>query len=259
MTADGQGWEDNRIVLKSLTDKLVTILLWGYFTLGYLLIFAPLHALAFLLAPDRQRGFQLVNHFFYRGFFVLVRVLIRGVSIRVEPAVRQIRQAVVISNHRSYLDPLLLIALFPHHRTIVKSRLFRIPLFGTMLKISGYLPASMEEDLGKLFITQMESLGDFFTKGGILFAFPEGTRSRNGGVGRLNRGAFKIARMHKVPIQVIRITSTDALFPPGKTWFDTHSRPEIRITLLKTITPAEFDGGNAIGRFVKQVADLLQA
>ena len=141
---------NNHIVLNAITDKLITILLWIYFTLGYLLLFAPLHGLVFLFAPNRQRGFQLVNHYFYRGFFILVRLLIRGVQITVDPAVRRTRAAVVISNHCSYLDPLLMIALFPHHRTIVKGRLFKIPLFGTMLKLSGYLPASMEGDLGGL-------------------------------------------------------------------------------------------------------------
>jgi hypothetical protein len=63
--------------------------------------------------------FQKLNHYFYRGFFLLLGLLMPGLTIRIDPALRRLRGAVVVSNHHSYLDPLMFQSIFcktNHHR-----------------------------------------------------------------------------------------------------------------------------------------------
>ncbi len=222
--------------VKPAFDIGVTLAAWTYYTLGYLLFFAPLYAIAALFATDRQRAFQQLNHRFYRIFFRLLLKITPGLSLEVPADIRAIRSAVVVSNHISYLDPVLLISLFPRHNTIVKGALFNIPFFGRMLKMSGYIPSSAERN-PDLVIRGMENLPRFFGTGGILFIFPEGTRSRNREIRPFNKGAFKIAKRHNVPIQILFIHNTDRLYRPDRFWFDTCVENQITVERIGVIPP----------------------
>jgi 1-acyl-sn-glycerol-3-phosphate acyltransferase len=51
-----------------------------------------------------------------------------------------------------------------------------------------------------------------------LLIFPEGTRSREGKLGRLRSGAAVMARQHGIPIVPIRVRGTHAAMPPGRSW-----------------------------------------
>jgi 1-acyl-sn-glycerol-3-phosphate acyltransferase len=93
-------------------DLIRTLALWAYFILGYLVFFFPVYLGAYLLAEDHQAAFQKLNHRFFKLFFRFLGWLIPAVSWRVSPEVRAIRGAVLVCNHRSYLDPILLISLF---------------------------------------------------------------------------------------------------------------------------------------------------
>ncbi|MCW3001090.1 MAG: 1-acyl-sn-glycerol-3-phosphate acyltransferase [Conexibacter sp.] len=51
-----------------------------------------------------------------------------------------------------------------------------------------------------------------------LLMFPEGTRSREGELGRLRSGAAAIAQRHGIPIVPIRVRGTYDAMPPGRSW-----------------------------------------
>lgn len=242
----------------AVIDFSVTVALWVYFTFGFVLLFAPFYLIASLLAANRRRAFQQLNHYFYRGFFMLCRLLAPLHTWRIDPAVAAIRSSVIVCNHASYIDPLLLIALYRYHTTIVKSRLFRIPVFGWMLKLSGYLPSTTEGPLAALMIRRTETLTDDLARGANLFVFPEGTRSRTGAIGRFNPGAFKLARLCRAPICVILIRHTDRLFKPGRFRFNTCCANTISMELLAQITPQYDSAAFSIGGLMEQVRCLME-
>jgi 1-acyl-sn-glycerol-3-phosphate acyltransferase len=51
-----------------------------------------------------------------------------------------------------------------------------------------------------------------------LLIYPEGTRSREGKLGRLRSGAAIIAQEHDIPIVPIRVHGTHDAMPPGRNW-----------------------------------------
>jgi 1-acyl-sn-glycerol-3-phosphate acyltransferase len=51
-----------------------------------------------------------------------------------------------------------------------------------------------------------------------LLMFPEGTRSRNGRIGKLRSGAAVIAQKHGIPIVPIYVKGTHEAMPPGRNW-----------------------------------------
>lgn len=221
-------------------DFIVTLSLWCYFTVGFLVLFAPVYLLATLAPVDRISAFQQLNHFFYKGFFLLCRVLMPRQKWHIDQRILSVRSSVIVCNHLSYIDPILLISLFRHHTTIVKARLFRIPVFGMMLKGSGYLPSAADDTLAGLMMRRMETLCQEISQGTNLIVFPEGTRSRDATIGKFNPGAFKIARRFGLPIQVIVIRNSQRLFTPGRFLFNSRRRNTISIESIEKIVP-EYD------------------
>ena len=237
---------------------MVTLLLWGYFTLGFLIIFSPFYLAACLFSENRENSFQRLNHHFYKGFFFLIRTFIPGQKWRISGEIESIRSSVIVCNHQSYLDPLLVISLFKQHKTIVKSTFFKVPIFGWILKQSGYFPSTSEGKLSELMIESFDTMDDFLTSGGNLFIFPEGTRSRDGSISRLNRGAFKIAKLSRTPIKVLFIRNTNKLFTPGKFLFNTMVTNTITVEQIAGLEPDYQSESFSISDLMSQVRSLLE-
>lgn len=238
-------------------DFFITLLLWTYFTIGFVLFFAPFYVLRGLFSKNRQQGFQRLNHYFYRGFFGLCRLLVPRHTWQIDPRIASIQSSVIVCNHISYIDPILLISLIPNHTTIVKSRLFRFPVFGWFLNLSGYLPAASRGRLADLMHRRMENLPAYLAAGGNLIVFPEGTRSRDGSIGPLNKGAFKIARLCKAPLAVMVIRNSERLFKPGQFRFDTCRTNTISVRLAACLTPDYDSDRFSISSLTAEVRDLL--
>jgi 1-acyl-sn-glycerol-3-phosphate acyltransferase len=226
-------------IIKAPVDVIITLVCWSYFLLGYILFYIPILLLLSPFTSDRESLFERINHVFYKVFFLLVEVITPGLNIDIAREVFQIKSAVVVANHRSYLDPILLISLFPAHRTIVKGIFFKLPIMRWVMKSGGYIPYTQSGDSKDLMIEGIQSMSEFFKKGGVLFIFPEGHRSRDGKLGRFQKGAFSIAGKYNVPIEVLYISNTDRLFTPGKFFFNTCITNRISIEILGRINPGE--------------------
>ncbi|MGV8081314.1 MAG: lysophospholipid acyltransferase family protein [Syntrophales bacterium] len=225
-----------RTIFRVLLDLLVTLLLWVYFLGGTLIL--PFYGLVHLFSSEREAMFQGMNSRFYRGFFRLVQWLIPGLSLRIGEDVRALRSTVIVSNHLSYLDPILFLSVFDRQKTIVRSDFFHYPIFGWVLKTAGYLPSSAKGDLfSTLLIERVEDMDRYLSTGGNLFIFPEGTRSRNGRRRPFSKGAFRIAARCSAPLAVVRITNTNRLFPPDRFLFHTGIREPVTIELLALLHP----------------------
>lgn len=220
-------------------DIGVTLLCWLYFTLGFVLFFSPWYLAVALFSPRPQEALQRCNRTFYQGFFALLRWIAPRQQWIIDERITALHSAVIVCNHLSYLDPLLLIALLDRAKTVVKPVFFSVPIFGWVLRTAGYLPATATGRLAGLWLAQMEAMPAYLAGGGNLFIFPEGTRSRDGRVGELNQGALKIARQCRVPVYVLCLRHTDRLFPPGRFLFSSRVPNCIGMRLVDRIDPGE--------------------
>ncbi|VTR70706.1 Acyltransferase [Desulfosarcina cetonica] len=238
-------------------DLGTTLLLWTYFTIGFLIFFAPLYLFSAALPGRRMAIWQTLNHFFYRSFFQLCRLLMPRQRWQIDPMVKAVRASVIVCNHLSYIDPILLISLFARHTTIVKARLFRIPIFGLMLRLTGYIPSAADRQLAGVMVARMETLCADLAGGANLIVFPEGTRSRDGAIGPFNAGAFKIARRCRLPIQVILIRNSQRLFTPGRFLFNTLSANTISVVAVGRIMPDYDDPAFSLSRLIHEVRERM--
>ena len=99
--------------LQFFKDVVITVTLWAFETIGFVILFAPFYCLAWIFSRDVARSFQRLNSGFYRWFFALVRALVPACRWQIDDAVKAIRGSVVVANHISYLDPILLFSSFP--------------------------------------------------------------------------------------------------------------------------------------------------
>lgn len=123
---------------------------------------------------------------------------------------------VVVANHQSVLD-ILLLSHVPHEmKWLAKEELFRVPWVGWMLRMSGDIAIRRgERDSG------LEALGkarDHLSRGVPVMVFAEGTRSRDGRLLPFKSGAFRLAIEAGVPVLPIAVNGTGAGMPKGSPW-----------------------------------------
>lgn len=220
-----------------LSDFAVTMTCWVYFTIGFVLVFSVRFLIAYLFSPHREISFQRLTSLFCKGFFRIVRAIAPSHRWIIDQRITGITSSVILCNHLSYLDPLLLISLLERQKTIVKTKFFQVPVFGWFLRNTGYFPADGNSNYAWIMINQVERMNTYLADGGNLFVFPEETRSRDGKIGSLKLGALKIARLCRAPVYVLHLSGTDKLFPPGKFFFNTRIQNTISLRMVDHIEP----------------------
>jgi len=123
--------------------------------------------------------------------------------------------ALVLANHQSFLDPLLV--GLPFRRPIsflARENLFDVPVVGWVLRKTHVMPinqdaastASLRQTINKL------------QHGFLVGIFPEGTRTLNGELGEMKPGFAAIVRRAKRPIYPVGIAGAYQALPLGG-WF----------------------------------------
>jgi 1-acyl-sn-glycerol-3-phosphate acyltransferase len=240
-------------------DAVVTALLWIYYILGFLLFYSPFYLAALLWAPRREEAFQRLNHRLHRSFFALLRRLAPKVRWVIAEEVLALRGSLIVANHLSFLDPILFVSLFEKQKTIVKSDYFRYPVFGWILRRSGYVPSLAQGLFAVDMAEQIKGMHNYLAGGGNLFIFPEGTRSRDGRIGPFDPGAFKIARLCQASlIRVLRIRNTHRLFPPDRFLFRTGDEVVIEVALAGTLAPDYGSDGFSLAALMEETRALME-
>jgi 1-acyl-sn-glycerol-3-phosphate acyltransferase len=137
---------------------------------------------------------------------------------------RRLRAPVIlVANHVSHIDTPVILAALPRRlrrRTVVAAAAdyFYRNRFVAILVSVIFNTVPMDRKGGGLAKQASDHVDRLLDRGWNLLVFPEGTRSRSGGVGRLRRGAAVLAQRHHVSIVPIRIKGTRDAMPPGRFW-----------------------------------------
>lgn len=119
------------------------------------------------------------------------------------------KPAVIISNHTSFLDTLAIGMVTPKIIYLVNDWVYNSPIFGRVVKLAGYYPASQGIE------GSVEHLRDKIEKGYSLMIFPEGTRSNTNEMGRFYKGAFYLAEHFNIDVLPVYIHGNSEALPKG--------------------------------------------
>jgi len=174
----------------------------------------PLVRLSSRSAAESQRRSRVLIRWSFRA---VIAVLDWGgvmrVDIRNGERLRNAGAALVLANHPSYLDIVVLIAHIPDAVCVVKSALWRNPFFGGVVRAGGYV---RNDEPDKLVADCAASLAE----GKPLIIFPEGTRTAPGAPLRFVRGAAHVALKSAAVIQPVVLRCEPPAFTRTGHWYD---------------------------------------
>lgn len=119
--------------------------------------------------------------------------------------------SVLVSNHQSLLDILVLYRLFKHFKWVAKKELFIFPLVGWNMSLNRYIPIKRGNRASVFKMIKMSE--QTLQKGSSIMIFPEGTRSTDTQIKSFKEGAFKLAINTQLPIIPIIIEGTGTALP----------------------------------------------
>ena len=205
------------------------------FTAVFTMIFVPFRNAEFV-----HRVQQFWSRSFYRLMFLPVTV--EGLE-HIQPG----QSYVFVSNHQSMFDVWLIYGWLPViFKWLMKAELRRVPFVGIACKAAGHIFVDRKNP--KAAMESMENIKKQLKDGVCTVIFPEGTRTKDGQVGRFKRGAFQIALDLKLPIIPISLSGCYDVLPKGKPFV--YRRP-VRMYVGKPIDITQFENNNDAIDFVR--------
>jgi 1-acyl-sn-glycerol-3-phosphate acyltransferase len=181
---------------------------WSWLLLAVLLVvWVPLVGIVWAATAPFDRGRYAAGRMFRRIAVVhqvlnpLWRFRVHG-SLPPDPR----RPYVVVANHESFVDILLISHLPWEMKWLSKAEFFRFPLVGWLMRMAGDIRL-VRGDRASV-AAAMEDCEDRLDKRVSVMIFPEGTRSADGELGPFMRGAFKLAIDRQVPVLPLAVRGT---------------------------------------------------
>ncbi|HEX9306848.1 MAG TPA: lysophospholipid acyltransferase family protein [Anaeromyxobacter sp.] len=214
--------------------RAFSLLYWGFFVLSLPILFAVALVVFAATAPfDRRR---LASHLFsccWGSFYVVANPLWR-MRVHGRDRLPWHGAAVLVANHLSLLDVLVLYGLFRPFKYVAKGEVFRIPFVGWNMALSDYVPIwrGDRESVRRM----MDRCRVHLARGVPVLLFPEGTRSPDGRLQPFKDGAFRLALELGCPVFPIAVSGTGEALP--KHGVALRGRMEAVVRVLDPLLPA---------------------
>lgn len=168
--------------------------------------------------------------------FLLVQKL-KIIKLEIDPkltreldTLAETKPAIIIANHPTIFDALILISFFPNAVCVAKSKLRRSLCFGPAILLLGYLAAEDGKQL-------LDNSATAIKSGAQLIIFPEGTRTAyHKKIGDFHRSAASIALRNNLPIYPLVLKCEPRILGRERTLWRTQPRtPIFKISILQPI------------------------
>lgn len=179
-----------------------------------LLIF-PAVKLFYINPIRRAEIIQKIIHRAFKAYIFLIEFLgVISVEVTDDHILNGKKGTVIIANHPSLLDTVILMAQMDRAQCIVKHELWNNFFLGGVMRAANYV--KNDRDPEKL-ITDCKSALD---RGENLIIFPEGTRTRpNEILGKLHRGVANVVLESDAPILPVILHCNHTTLAKGEPWY----------------------------------------
>ncbi len=139
---------------------------------------------------------------------------------------------VVMSNHRSYYDIPAAYASIPGRiRMVAKKELFRVPLFGRAMRQNGFIRVDRGDRSSA--VESLNASKKLLAEGTRVWIAPEGTRSKDGSLGKFKSGGFHLALDAGVRILPMVVEGTEAIMAHDS--FVVNQGGTVHVTILPPV------------------------
>jgi 1-acyl-sn-glycerol-3-phosphate acyltransferase len=217
--ARGQGWFPLWQAIASVWAWLVLI--------TTLILWLPAVAIVRLVTAPFDPGRYAAGYLFRKIALVKTRLnpLWRFRTSGVFPRDPR-RPYVVVANHESFAD-ILLISLLPWEmKWMSKAELFRLPVLGWLMRLAGDIP--VRRGSGRSAVAALARCREILEQRVSVMIFPEGTRSTSSEMLPFRDGPFRLAIEAGVPVLPLAVRGTGTAMPK-QGWRFGRSRAEVRV------------------------------
>jgi 1-acyl-sn-glycerol-3-phosphate acyltransferase len=202
--------------------------IWSWIALGVIiLVWTPMVAIVRLVTMPFDKGAYAAGYLFRKLAVVHERLtpLWKFHTSGTLPEDMR-RPYVVVSNHESFVDILLISHLPTEMKWMSKIEILRIPLVGWMMRLARDIP--LERGDATSTAKALDAARDRLATRVSVMIFPEGTRSKTGELRPFKTGAFRLAIEAQVPVLPLAVHGTrDALRKHD--WRLGYARAEVRV------------------------------
>ncbi|HSP81545.1 MAG TPA: lysophospholipid acyltransferase family protein [Myxococcaceae bacterium] len=228
---------------------LRSVLFWAFFVASSAVLFFVALAIFLLTFPFDRNG--KVLHLFSCGWAQLYFWVNPGWRLRVEGRERLpwSGPAVLVSNHQSLGDILVLFGLFRPFKWVSKASVFKAPFLGWNMYLNRYvgLVRGDKDSIARM----MAACEQWLERGVPVLLFPEGTRSPDGNLLPFKDGAFRLAQSKGCPLYPIVLTGTADTLP--KHGLVLKGRANCRVRVLEPVDPRAFADVDSLREHVRQL------
>lgn len=202
----------------------------------------------------REARVQRVVHWSFRGFVLYMRAVgVLDVEVIGAHRLQSAEGRLLVANHPTLLDVVMLGALLPQLDCVVKRAAWSNPFMRGAVVAAGYIPNDPSEEL-------VDQCAARLREGRWLLIFPEGTRSPKGGLGPLRRGAAHMALRSQCKLRPVFIGCDPPALMRGRPWYDVPSRPmRYTIEIGPPIDIPQLQDGRARGAAARKLNSVLRA
>jgi 1-acyl-sn-glycerol-3-phosphate acyltransferase len=202
---------------------------------------------------ERECRVQRLIHRCFGFFMAYMRVIgLSDVRVRGLERLREPGGHLLVANHPTLLDVVILGALLPQLDCVVKREAWSNPFMRGVVASAGYIPNDPGVELVESCVGRLRSNRS-------LLIFPEGTRSPKGGLGSLHRGAAHTALRTGRPLTPIFIRCDPPTLMRGQKWHDVPPRRmQFSIEVGNAITPQVPDRGEPRGAAARRITAELR-
>lgn len=159
---------------------------------------------------------------------------------------------VIVANHTSYWDILVLYAMFKPFKFVSKEAIFNMPNIGLQMRLAQYVKIVRGEL--KSIREMIGTCKKWLNQGSSVLIFAEGTRSEDGEIHPFKDGAFRLAVDCNVPLIPIVIDGTYEVLPKIQTLLKFQS--DITVCVMPEVNAADFDRSS--GKMRKYVEESMK-
>ena len=189
--------------------------------------------------------FKLIPEFMIRFILWLLASTIYKISYKGRSNFPSKGPAILIANHVTFVDWLILSAAYKRPITFVMDhQIYKNPFIGKFLKLGKAIPIASEKENIEIKKLAYEKVSESLLKDDIICIFPEGKLSSNGGIDDFKPGILKILEKNPVPVVPIGLNGLwESIFArnPYNTSFLARllrlERTEIYVNIGKPISP----------------------
>ncbi|MDB5228962.1 MAG: methyltransferase protein [Bacteroidota bacterium] len=201
---------DNKRFPITFSGFIKSLFAFSYFVFGAFVL-TIIGVLLTKLIPFQRKKMKYAYHFVLSKFVGSLVYVMANVNKKIvnEHKENFAKPAVIIANHQSFLDILVLLMLHPKMIMLTNNWVWNSPVFGFVVRMADFQIAVNTD-------AKIDKIADLVKDGYSIIVYPEGTRSKDGVIKRFHKGAFYLAEKLNIDILPIVLHGTGYCMTKGE-------------------------------------------